>query len=497
MKRVVIVGAGLGGLATAIRLAHYGFEVTVLEKNARVGGKMNIVQENGYTFDTGPSLLTMPFILDELFEAVGRRRDEYLDLMSIDPICRYNYPDGTRIDAWRDVERFKAEVAQLSPGDAESVSRFLDHGGEIYRAASGPFLFQPFGSLDFAGILKNIGNLPAVLKIDAFRTLNDAIEKFFVDSRVRQLFNRFATYNGSSPYLAPATLAIIPFIEFHFGGWYLKGGMYRLATALESLAKELGVTIRLSAEVRGIEVENNRASAVELASGEILRADVIISNADALYAREHLLKAKETYTRIEPSLGGFVLLLGVRKRFSELMHHNIFFSSDYRREFSAMVEQRQPADDPTIYVANTSSVDADHAPDGCSNLFILVNAPALEKTGNNGSARYLVDWEVQKRQYRDLILNKLDSYGIRDVERHIEYERIITPLDFERTYHAYRGSIYGTSSNGRMAAFMRPPNKSRTIENLYFVGGSSHPGGGIPLVLLSGRIVSDLVCSEA
>lgn len=497
MKRIVIIGAGLGGLATAIRLAHYGFDVTVLEKNSRVGGKLNIVRESGYTFDTGPSLLTMPFILDDLFQAVGRDRRDYLDVMPVDPICRYNFSDGSRIDAWKDLEKLAAEVARISQSDAGSIDRFFTHAERIYRAASGPFLFQPFGSLDLSGILRNLSNLPAVLKIDAFRSLNDAVSSFFVDERIRQLFNRFATYNGSSPYRAPATLAIIPFIEFHFGGWYIQGGMYRLAEVLRSLALELGVNIRTSTEVRSIEIKNRRASGVKLADGETIKADRVVSNADALYAREQLLDAQEPAPHVEPSLGGFVLLLGVKKRYAELSHHNIFFSPDYRSEFESMVDSRQPAQDPTIYVANTSFADPTHAPEGCSNLFVLVNAPPLEKKGSNGSTRYLVDWESRKHAYRDLIVRKLESYGINDIERNLEYQRIITPLDFERSYHAFRGSIYGTSSNGRMSAFLRPPNKSRSVQNLFFVGGSSHPGGGIPLVLLSGKIVSDLVLREA
>ncbi len=497
MNRVVIIGAGLGGLATAIRLAHEGFSVTLLEKNGRVGGKMDIVHAKGYVFDTGPSLLTMPFVVCDLFEAVGRKLEDYIDLVPVDPICRYFFRDNSFIDATTDMQSMKRIVAAVSPQDVAGFKKFIDHGRKIYDASAEPFLFQPFGSLNLNALLKNIKHLPAIAKLDAFRTLNEAVESFVIHPHLRQLFNRFATYNGSSPYHAPATLAIIPFIEFSFGGWYIKGGMYKLAQALETLANELGVQIRTQSEVKEILVERGTVRGVRLASNEIIFADMVVSNADALYAYEQLMPLPEkSFERVEPSLGGFVLLLGVRKTFAQLKHHNIFFSDNYKAEFDAMFNDRSPADDPSIYVSNTSATDAAHAPEGSSNLFVLVNAPSLAMTGTNGQRRYDFDWRSEKVKYRNLVIENLEALGLTDLKANIEYEEILTPLDFEGKYNAFRGSIYGTSSNNRMAAFLRPPNKAKNVEGLYFVGGSSHPGGGIPLVLLSGKIVSDLIRQE-
>lgn len=494
MTTVVVIGAGLGGLATAIRLSHRGYDVTVIEKNERVGGKMNIMQCNGYTFDTGPSLLTMPFVVRDLFASTSRRIEDYVDLEPIEPICRYNFADGSTIDATNNIEGMGKAIAEFSPADAHNFVKFVSHGKRIYDASAEPFLFQPFGSLDAAGLARNLKHLPAILKLDAFRTLNDAVESFFVSPHLRQLFNRFATYNGSSPYHAPATLAIIPYIEFAFGGWHVRGGMYKLAEALERLALECGVKFRLQEEVEEIVVEGSRVEGVRLASGDHLFADVVVCNADALYAREKLLpNPAGKNNAIEPSLGGFVLLLGVKKQFAQLSHHNIFFSADYKAEFDQMFEHSRPAADPTIYVCNPMVTEPLYVPEGSSSLFVLVNAPPL-KRGENGHASQLVfDWEREKRNYRDLIVHRLEAAGLANLESSIEVERIITPLDFERTYNAYRGSIYGTSSNSRMAAFVRPANKSKEIEGLYYVGGSSHPGGGIPLVLLSGNIVSDMI----
>jgi phytoene desaturase len=491
MKRIVIVGAGVGGLSTAIRLAHAGHRVTVLEKNERVGGKMDLWENDGYRFDTGPSLLTMPFILHELFESVGRRLDAYLDLVPVNPICRYFWPDGSRVDASSDIGATEREVGRLNAGDGASVRMFLEHGRRIYDAAFEPFMMRPFGSMGFRELLKSLKHLPAAARIDAFRSLNTAVEKYFVDGRIRQLFNRFATYNGSSPFRAPATLCIIPYIEFAMGGWYVRGGIYRLAGALERLAREMGIEIRTGIAASVIEHGGNRVRGILTPDGERIDADIVVSNADALYASKELLQEGASTRTIEPSLAGFVLLLGVRKIWPGLAHHNVFFSDDYRAEFDTMFTEGRPAKNPTIYVCDASSTESGHAPVGCSSLFVLVNAPPLPVEKGKGT-----DWNSVKSEYRDRIIGILERRGLSGLSDAIDIERTITPLDFETKYNAFRGSIYGTSSNSRAAAFLRPPNKSRRYRNLYFVGGSSHPGGGIPLVLLSGRIVADMIARE-
>jgi phytoene desaturase len=493
MRRVVIIGAGLGGLSAAIRLAHAGFSVTILEKNESVGGKMGIRRIGGYSFDTGPSLLTMPFIVRDLFADVGRDVDDYLTIQPINPLCRYSFSDGTTLDAVSDREEMRQNLQSFSPGDVEGFARFLEHGERIYHASAEPFLFSGFGSWDAAGLVRGLKHLPAILKLDAFRTLDEAVIAHVKDPRLRQLLNRFATYNGSSPFLAPATLALIPYIEFTQGGWYLKGGMYSLARALESLADELGVDIRTDSGVRRIVIRDGRAEGVMTESGEFVAADLVIANADAVYTHHHLLAGSDVrkrYTEVEPSLAGFVVLLGVRGTYDHLAHHNIFFSSDYRKEFDAITDRNVSADDPTIYVSVSSHSDASQAPEGKSNLFVLVNAPALEE------GKPAVDWSSFGSEYADRIISILESRGLHDLSKRIELKEIITPLDFQKRFNAFRGSIYGPASNSRMAAFLRPPNKSREVSGLFFVGGSSHPGGGIPLVLLSGKIVAGLVEKE-
>jgi phytoene desaturase len=454
---------------------------------------MDVWHHGGYRFDTGPSLLTMPFVLRDLFDTVEKRLEDFVDLLPVEPICRYFWSDGSHFDASSDMDRNEGEIRRISQNDAGSLRRFLRHGNRIYDAAFEPFMISEFGSLNIWGLLRNLRRVSALAKIDAMRSLNDAVEEYFVDGRLRQLFNRFATYNGSSPYRAPATLCIIPYIEFTMGGWYIRGGMYALALALERLAHDSEVTIQYTMDVETIERNGTSVTGVRTRCGRFIDADIVVSNADALYAEKELLGGSRTTRAPEPSLAGFVLLLGAKRTWSRLAHHNVFFSDNYQAEFDTMLVQGTPSDLPTIYVCNTSVTDSDHAPTGGSNLFVLVNAPPLS-VPNNGNRQF--DWEREKERYRDLVIDDLENRGLDGLGASIEVEKIITPSDFEQRYNAFRGSIYGTSSNSRMAAFLRPPNRSRRYDNLYFVGGSSHPGGGIPLVLLSGMIVSNMIQRE-
>jgi phytoene desaturase len=331
--------------------------------------------------------------------------------------------------------------------------------------------------------------MPAVFRIDAFRTLDESVRSHFRDPRLRQLFNRFATYNGSSPFRAPATLSIIPHVEFRMGGWYVRGGMYAIARALGRLAAKLEIDIQTGVEVTRVISRHGAVKGVETAGGPYFAADVVVMNADARYAQERLIpKRKMRLMKPEQSLGGFVMMLGVRKTYPTLAHHTVLFSGDYRAEFDEMFDFHRPPYEPTIYVAQSCKSEASMAPNGSSNIFILVNAPAVSPDW---------DWDRQKMTYRGNVLRSLARRGIKIDQHDIEVERIITPKEFETTYNAFRGSIYGTSSNSRWSAFLRVPNRSRELKNLYYAGGSAHPGGGIPLVLLSGKNVADLVLENA
>ncbi|MCG8347277.1 MAG: phytoene desaturase family protein [Chloroflexales bacterium] len=496
----IVVGAGLGGLAAAIHLAVQGRPVLVLEKNERVGGKLNLVQAAGYTFDTGPSLLTMPWIIRDLFAAAGREMEDYLELVQIEPICRYTWPDGTRFDASQYLPQLIQEIARLSPADVPGFFRFMAHTARIYDAIAEPFLLRPFTGLRE---LLTPKFLRRARGIDSMRSVDAAVRSFFRSPYLRQVFNRYATYNGSSPYLSPATFNVIAYIEFAEGGWYVRGGMYELGRALLRLAHELGVEIRTNTQVAEVVQERGQACGVFLQNGEYIEAAQVVINADPRYAyagldatpantgEVPLLIGQQRQThrlqRLEPSCSGFILLLGVDRAYESLGHHNIFFSHDYPREFAAIFEKRIPAADPTVYVCATCVSDSDHAPTGHTNMFILVNAPAL-------SSR--VSWQREAISYRDTILCKLERMGLCDLRKHIRYEEIITPEDFQARYHTAGGAIYGLASNNVFSAFARPPLRAPGIARLYFVGGGTHPGGGIPLVLLSGKAVAAQIATD-
>ncbi len=488
-KRIAVVGGGLGALSGAIRLARLGFLVQLFEKNPEIGGKVNEVIGAGYRFDTGASLVTMPFVIDELFDFAGFKRRDYLDFVPIDPICRYFFSDGSVMDASADRAKMEVAIEQLSPDDVKAYEQFLKYAERIYTLTAEIFMFTPIH--EFRKLMKPryFQTLFRLHQIDPFRTVHQSVSRFFSDARLIQLFDRYATYNGSDPFQAPATLNIIPYIEYGLGGYYIKGGIYRLIDALKSVACRLGVQIHTSAKVERICSDGKRVSGVQV-NGEKVAADYVLCGTDAVVAHEKLIdspqKRREKLNQLEPSLSGMVFLWGVSAKQPKLAHHNIIFSSDYAVEFEQIFKHQQVPDEPTIYIAITSKTDAGHAPTDSENWFVLLNMPYLAP----GQL-----WEKEKVRMRAVVLDKLKRLGF-DIADRIEMEQIYTPEDFAKLYASNQGSIYGTSSNSKSTAFRRIPNRSRTLDRLYFAGGSVHPGGGIPLVLLSGKIAAMLIAEN-
>ena len=484
-KQVAVIGGGLAGLSGAIELARRGFSVDLFEQNGRLGGKMNEVRREGFRFDTGPSLLTMPFVLEQLFAGAGFRRREFLDLVPIEPMCRYFYADGSRLDASSDAAAMESAISMLSERDRGRFDRFMAYSRRIYDLTAEVFLFTPIHEWQKLLNRRHLSTLFALPSIDAMRTVHRGVKRFFRDDRIVQLFDRYATYNGSNPYRAPATLNIIPYVEYGFGGFYVKGGMYRLVEALEQLAIILGVRIHTGLPVEEIVTAQGRVAGVRV-NGTLQRADYVLCNADVVTAFNRLLPGqaaeRRKLNRLEPSLSGMTFLWGVKKNHPELAHHTIFFSADYRREFDQIFNQLQAPDDPTVYVAITSRADPGDAPAGCENWFVLVNMPYLRP----GAA------EPDVAGVRRAVLAKLQRHGI-DPGGAIVCEEVITPRDYETRYGSNGGSIYGISSNSRAMAFRRPANRSRAVRGLFFAGGACHPGGGIPLVLLSGKMAAELI----
>ena len=488
-KRVAVIGGGLGALSGAIRLARLGFSVQLFEKNPKIGGKVNEVVLGNYRFDTGASLLTMPFVIDELFTFAGFARSDYLDFVPIDPICRYFFSDGSAMDASADKAKMRDAIAQLSPDDVEAYERFLKYGEQIHNLTSEIFMFTPIHEFNKLMKPRHFRTLFRLHQIDPFRTVHQSVSRFFSDPRLIQLFDRYATYNGSDPFQAPATLNIIPYIEYGLGGYYITGGIYRLIDALEAVARELGVRIHTSAKAEKICHDGKQISGLQV-SGEKIEADYVLCGADAIVAHDELIDRhqhrREKLNRLEPSLSGMVFLWGVRGEHPKLAHHNIIFSSDYNAEFKQIFKFQQVPDDPTVYIAITSKADAGHAPGDGENWFVLLNMPSLAPEQV---------WEEEKVRMRAVVLDKLKRIGLDIVDR-IDVEQIYTPEDFSELYASNQGSIYGISSNSRTTAFKRLPNRSRILDGLYFAGGSVHPGGGIPLVMLSGKMAATLIAED-
>lgn len=490
-RSAIVVGAGLGGLSAAIRLASSGWDVTVFEQQSIPGGKAGTEQSQEYRFDTGPSLLTMPQVLKQLFEEAGREWTDYVQVRRLDTICNYFWQDGTRLHAYGDPEQFAREVEQQTGEPADSVRRYLAYAGRIDDAASELFLWNSlhdagtFFSRTFWRSLLRLG------RIDSMRTMDRANRSFFRDPRVVQLFNRYATYNGSSPYLTPATLNIIPYVEYVDGAYAVVGGIHAIPRALQKLAEELGVAFRFGERVDRIVVDDRGQGRREVrgveSGGTKVLSDIVVSNVDVSVTYPELLGDEvspqlKRYRRLEPSSSGLVFYWGVNRTFPELTVNNIFFSRDYPAEFRAIFDEHRCPDDPTIYINVTSKVTPEDAPANGENWFILVNAPAV-----NGQ-----DWQSEIVRVREQVVRRLSDALNTDVESVVATEGIMTPADIERKTMSYRGALYGISSNSRMAAFSRHPNRSREYPGLYFCGGSAHPGGGMPLVMLSGKIAADL-----
>jgi len=495
-KTIAIIGAGVGGMAAAIHLAAQGFRVQIFERNASVGGKLNLLECDGWRFDTGPSLLTMPDVARDLFAVAGASLDDALELVPLDPTCRYTFPDGIIFDTSSEQERMMATISEFSEHDAEHFPRFLDYGRRVYEITAEPFLFNALDGMPQVGsaLLRRLNRPQDLARVLSPITLHQLVKRHFRDPHMQQVFDRYATYNGSSPYRTPAVYAIIPYVEYHFGVWYPRGGLYRLAEALVDLLAKVGVELHLNAPVRRVICGGRGVMGIELVEGGDIPADAVISNVDIATTYRYLVPEDarprafvERLASMEPSLSGFVLLLGTDCRYDHLLHHNIYFSDNYRQEFFDIFERRVAPRDPTIYVCATSRTDATQAPDGGENLFVLVNAPYLSDD---------FSWTAERENYRDLVIDKLERMGLVGLREHIVFERIITPEDLEARYGAQRGAIYGFSSNSLFAPFARPQNRAPDLPGLYFAGGSVHPGGGLPLVMLSGKIAADLIARD-
>lgn len=485
-KHAIVVGAGVAGLAGAIRLAIQGFSVAVFEKNNYPGGKLGYFSLGDYHFDEGPSLFTQPALLEDLFALAGEPIQDYVTYQKESVCCHYFYEDGTRVKAFADTRLFDEELVLKNGESPGALSAYLQQSRKTYQEIGKIFLnhsLHKWNTLLKAPVLAALRATRPSLLFNSMDALN---RQYFSSHKTVQLFNRYATYNGSNPYKAPAMLSLIPHIEHNEGVFYPQGGMVNIARALHKLAVKLGVEFNFSTPVTRIIHTNNRVAGV-VVNGENKMADIVVSNMDVYFTYRRLLnqpRVAEKILKQERSSSALVFYWGIRHEFPSLGLHNIFFSGDYPAEFDHLFRQKKVYHDPTVYINITSKNEPGiQAPRGRENWFVMVNAPA-----NKGQ-----DWTAIRQATREAIIRKLNRILDTDITPFIEEEAIMDPLLIESKTESYMGSLYGTSSNSRLAAFLRHPNFSKRMQGLYFVGGSVHPGGGIPLCLQSAQIMSGLV----
>ena len=488
MKRIAVVGGGIGGLAAALLLAHKGFRVDLFERQEAPGGKALSLETKGFRFDTGPTLFTMPFVLEDIFTSTGRNLGDYMELLPLDEITRYFYPDGTRFRAYKEMAAYYREVKRAFTDSPQQVSRYLSYCRTLYDLTADIFLFTPFQ--EWRELLTDRyrwTKLPEQWKMDPFRSMHRANKSFFSDKRLIQMMDRFATFNGSSPYKVPATLNIVAHVE-HMGAYVPARGIHAIPEALVRAGREEGITYHFGSPVERITVTGRQVSGIRC-GGRDYDFDIVVSNSDVhntylnLLERPNLFPAVK-YRLLSPSTSALVFYWGMRGREDTLATHNILFSKNYRREFRDLLRRKVCPRDPTVYIYISSRFNGKDAPKGCENWYVMINAPYLSVNQ---------DWNGEVERSRETIKKKiLDILDI-DVDSRLVTEEILTPEDIEERTLSRDGSIYGISSNNTIAAFLRQRNRSKQFKGLYFCGGSATPGGGIPLALLSGKITADLI----
>ena len=485
MKKAIIIGSGIGGIATALRLRSMNYNVTVFENNNYPGGKLASFDLGPYRFDAGPSLLTMPHFIDELFILFNENPRDYFNYKKKDISCKYFWDDGTKLNAYSEKSKFINEINKVLGVKESTVSTYLLKAKKKYDLTKSMFLEQSLHKLKTYLSKDLLIGLFNVFSFQINKTLNQVNELELKEPHLVQLFNRFATYNGSSPYKTPGMMTLVQHLEQEYGTYVSDKGMNNITKSLYDLAVRQGIDFKFNSFVSQILVSGKRAIGVSVGE-ESYSSDIVVSNMDIVPTYRNLLKnhyQPEKTLSQERSSSALIFYWGINKEFKNLDLHNIFFSNDYKKEFQSIFEKKSIFSDPTVYINITSKDVKGDAPDNCENWFVMINSP-------NDSGQ---DWDNMIEEVKSNILKKINRLLNIELEDYIEYEKVYTPKTIESNTQSYMGSLYGSSSNNLMSAFLRHPNFSNKILNLYFCGGSVHPGGGIPLCLLSAKIVSQII----
>ncbi len=485
MKKVIIIGAGIAGIASSIRLRSKGYDIEVFESNSYPGGKIASFNLGDYRFDAGPSLFTMPHFVDELYDLFGENSKDHFLYKKKEISCNYFWEDGTRLSAYSDKNKFADEVEKKLGVPTSRLLKYLKKAEKKYNLTKTIFLEK---SLHKLSTFLNRDTLKAIVNLNLFqigKNLNEVNEKELIEPHLIQLYNRFATYNGSSPYKTPGMMTLIQHLEQEHGTYLVEKGMVDITNSLVKLAKRKGVIFRFNQNVSKILVENKKAIGIQV-NDQKYYSSYVVSNMDVVPTYNTLLqdqKKPDVILNQERSSSAIIFYWGIKNQFPELDLHNIFFSDNYKKEFDSIFNKKEIYNDPTVYINITSKDIPLDAPKNCENWFVMINSPNNENQ----------NWETITTIVRKNVIKKINNILKIDIEPFIENERVYTPQDIELKTQSYLGSLYGASSNNKMSAFLRHPNFSNKILNLYFCGGSVHPGGGIPLCLLSAKIVSNLI----
>ena len=491
---VGVIGGGLAGLAAACTLAARGHTVTLLEKNEWVGGKAAVLHQDGFRFDMGPTILTLPSVLHRIFREANRNLEDYMHLVALDPQWRCFFQDGGVLDLVPDLAKMKANLERFSPvpNVGKGYERFMQISKRLHEVSNKFFFWRSVGGISDTmevGGAFSATVLKDVLSLRMGRSVAGLVRSCVPDARAAQMIDHFTQYVGSSPEASPAVLCGIAHMQTEEGVWYPIGGTRSVPEALAKLARELGVEIKTQVDVASIDSDGNSVRGVTTTAGQKFEFDAIVSNCDAVRTHRELLKGSATNKKFEkrrnyePACSGVVLYLGLKERYEHLLHHNFVFSKDPHEEFDYIYKQGKPAPDPTAYVCAPASTEQQVAPPGGEALYILVHTPYLRPDH---------DWSKMLPAYREVILDKLENTaGMKDIRDRIVSENSLTPEGIHKRYRVLNGAIYGLASHGRFLGAFKPANRSRDLKGLYLAGGAAHPGPGMPMVMMSGWIAGD------
>ena len=491
MNSAIVIGAGIGGLAAAARLARAGFQVTLLEKNAHPGGRCGILERDGFRFDTGPTLFLMPEIFSETYSAIGERMEDHLDLLRLDPTYRVHFHDGTTFDITADLNSMCKQLDAIEPGAFEAFLRFMSEGYMHYHLSLKHFVGRNFTSwLEYL----NPMNIPLIFRIKALVKHYNYTSRYFKDPRLRAAFSFQNMYLGLSPYDAMATYSLLQYSEIADGVWFPRGGMYKMIESLAAIADGLGVQFRYETPVTQIDVEGTQASGVKLADGGRLNADVIIANADLPYVYSELLPGDGTASRLAKkkyASSALMFYWGVSgERYPQLLHHNVFLADhQYRESFDRIFRDLTLPGEPSFYICAPTRTDPSFAPPGSDSLLVLVPVGHIHDENPQ-------DWLALRERAREIVLSRTTALGLADLAEKMEFEEAIGPPDYLRTLNLMKGAAFGLSHNFLQVGYLRPRNRHQRHKNLYFVGASTHPGAGLPIVLISARLVVERILKE-